>query len=64
MMKDEGAQFEILVDGKTRSYRDSREIALEAISEGSESECGSGCPRYPDQYFDDGGVEAGEVRFG
>jgi hypothetical protein len=29
-MTNGGAQFEILVDGKTRSYRDRREVAIEA----------------------------------
>jgi hypothetical protein len=28
--KDIGANFQIMVDGKTRSYRDTRETALEA----------------------------------
>jgi hypothetical protein len=28
--KDDGANFQIVVDGKTRSYRDTRETALEA----------------------------------
>ena len=28
--KDTGANFQIIVDGKTRSYRDVRETALEA----------------------------------
>jgi hypothetical protein len=28
--KDNGANFQITVDGKTRSYRDRRETALEA----------------------------------
>ena len=28
--KDDGANFQITVDGKTRSYRDRRETALEA----------------------------------
>jgi hypothetical protein len=28
--KDDGANFQIIVDGKTRSYRDRRETALEA----------------------------------
>jgi hypothetical protein len=28
--KDNGASFQIMVDGKTRSYRDVRETALEA----------------------------------
>jgi hypothetical protein len=28
--KDEGAHFQIVVDGKSRSYRDTRETALEA----------------------------------
>jgi hypothetical protein len=28
--KDTGANFQIIVDGKTRSYRDNRETALEA----------------------------------
>jgi hypothetical protein len=27
---DKGANFEIIVDGKTRSYRDIKEVALEA----------------------------------
>jgi hypothetical protein len=28
--KDDGANFQIIVDGKTRSYRDMQETALEA----------------------------------
>jgi hypothetical protein len=28
--RDTGANFQIIVDGKTRSYRDNRETALEA----------------------------------
>jgi hypothetical protein len=28
--KDDGANFQIVVDGKSRSYRDTRETALEA----------------------------------
>jgi hypothetical protein len=30
MRKDDGAKFQITVDGKSRSYRDTREAAVEA----------------------------------
>ena len=42
MNKQPGAQFEILVDGKPRSYRDTKSGAMDAVQEPTAAQRGCG----------------------
>jgi hypothetical protein len=62
MNKQPGAQFEILVDGKPRSYRDTKSGAMDAVQEPTAAQRGCG-ERPTKRSADRGGCSRVMTRF-